>query len=122
MDKTTHQIHCKQWTRIINEYLASGMSKKEWCRVNGISDTPFYFWKRILRNEAYLDQIQLPAVSEVKPTPLIAFVELKPAPNASNTFTFQPDVIIRNKRSTLELSNTVSIEFLSQLEGLFYDE
>ncbi len=77
MDKSTHQIHCEQWMQLINECLASGMSKKAWCIANGISDKTFYYWQRILRNEAYIEQKQLPAVAKPKTAPPVAFVELK---------------------------------------------
>ena len=49
MDKSTHEIRCKQWTQIINNCLASGQSKKQWCRDNGISEKSFYYWQRKLR-------------------------------------------------------------------------
>ena len=53
MDKITHKVRCEQWTAIINECLASGMPKTTWCRANGISDKQFFYWQRILRQEAY---------------------------------------------------------------------
>ena len=53
MDKITHKVRCEQWTAIINECLASGMPKTTWCKANGISDKQFFYWQRILRQEAY---------------------------------------------------------------------
>ncbi len=44
MDKITHEVRLEQWTQIINECLASGMNKTEWCRKNGISDKSFFYW------------------------------------------------------------------------------
>lgn len=121
MDKSTHQIRCEQWTQIINECLSSGMSKAAWCRANGISDKAFFYWQRILRNEAYIKQKQLPEVSEQRSNPPVAFVELKPSENSTEEPTrFHPDVIIRNKGVILELSNTVSPELLKFLGGLLH--
>ena len=54
MDKKTHKVRCEQWTNIIKECLASGMPKTTWCREHGISDKSFFYWQRILREEAYL--------------------------------------------------------------------
>ena len=54
MDKITHKVRCEQWTSIIKECLASGMPKTTWCREHGISDKAFFYWQRILREEAYL--------------------------------------------------------------------
>lgn len=121
MDKSTHQIRCEQWTRIINNYLASGQTKKDWCRDNGISEKSFYYWQRILRNEAYLEQKQLPSpVSQVNKAP-VTFVELKPpVPEPDKGACFHPDVIIRNRNITLEISNTASTELLKQLGGLLH--
>ena len=59
MDKITHKVRCEQWTAIINECLASGMPKTTWCRANGISDKQFFYWQRILRQEAYLKVLLL---------------------------------------------------------------
>lgn len=62
MDKVTHEVRCKQWTQIIKECLASGMNNKTaWYKAHGISSKSFFYWQRILRNEAYIDQKQLPA-------------------------------------------------------------
>ena len=53
MDKITHKVRCEQWTNIIKECLASGMPKMTWFREHGISDKSFFYWQRILREEAY---------------------------------------------------------------------
>ena len=122
MDKPTHQIRCEQWMQVINECLASGMSKSAWCEANGISEKKFYYWQRILRNEAYLEQMQLPSVAPPKAAPPVAFVELRQTTVPAETSVFRPDVIIRNNGIVLELSNTVSPELLMQLRGLFHAE
>ena len=121
MDKSTHQIRCEQWTRIINECLASGMPKTSWCKANGISDKAFFYWQRILRTEAYIEQKQLPDVTSAKPESQVAFVELKPSvvPAVCDT-SFRPDVIIRKKDITLEISNSISLELLKHLGGYFH--
>ena len=53
MDKITHQIRAEHWGKIMNECINSGRSKTAWCRVNGISEKQFFYWKRILRREAF---------------------------------------------------------------------
>lgn len=45
MDKITHQVRAERW--------ASGMNRTAWCKANGISDKQFFYWQRILRQEAY---------------------------------------------------------------------
>lgn len=121
MDKSTHQIRCEQWTRIINECLASGMPKTSWCKANGISDKAFFYWQRILRTEAYIEQKQLPAVASSKQESQIAFVELKPTViSDTGSTSFRPDVIIKKQDLILEISNSVSPELLKQLGGFFH--
>ena len=66
MDKITRQVRAEHWTRILNEWMNSGMSKTAWCKANGVSDKQFYYWQRILRREAYeaSQNPSLPAVTE----------------------------------------------------------
>lgn len=123
MDKSTHQIRCEQWSRIINNCLASGQSKKSWCRDNGISEKSFYYWQRILRNETYIERKQSPAQIPVprNPEPPIAFVELKPTSTETVAkSSFRPDIILRSGQIVLEISNTASSELLDRLGGLLH--
>lgn len=123
MDKSTHQIRCEQWNRIITDCLASGQSKKTWCRENGVSEKSFYYWQRILRNEAYIEIKQLPAPTPVTLPlePAVAFVELKPTKKETEIqSSFRPDVILRSGRLVLEISNTASAELLKQLGGILH--
>ena len=69
MGKITHKVRCEQWTSIIKECLASGMPKTTWCREHGISDQSFFYWQRILREEAYLTTLEstlTPAVKRIQ--------------------------------------------------------
>lgn len=123
MDKSTHQIRCEQWSRIINDCLASGQSKKTWCQENGVSEKAFYYWQRILRNEAYIEMKQLPASAPATllSEPPVAFVELKPTHKETKIpSSFRPDIILRSGRLVLEISNTASAELLKQLGGFLH--
>ena len=123
MDKSTHQIRCEQWSRLINDCLASGQSKKTWCQENGVSEKAFYYWQRILRNEAYIEMKQLPASAPVTlpSEPSVAFVELKPTHKETEIpSSFRPDIILRSGRLVLEISNTASAELLKQLGGFLH--
>ena len=105
MDKITHKVCCEQWTAIINECLASGMPKTTWCKANGISDKQFFYWQRILRQEAYQQmesQSASPASSALVPdvkeekSSHPAFVEIRPVTSETGSSTFRPDVIIHS--------------------------
>lgn len=126
MDRITHKVRCEQWTKIIKECLASGMSKTAWCREHGISDKAFFYWQRRLREEAYISTIEsssLPAAVRVPAEPSVDFVELRlPEQSAGSSAAFRPDVIIRKDSFSLEISNTASAELLSRIGGLLHAE
>ena len=45
------------------------MPKTTWCREHGISDKSFFYWQRILREEAYLTTLEstlTPAVKRIQ--------------------------------------------------------
>lgn len=119
MDKITHNIRREQWTKIINQCLASGMNKTAWCKQNGISDKSFFYWQRKLRLEA-ADPEQFPAVPTAGTLPQ-TFIEVRPVPNRKEQH-FQPDMIIRKGDVVLEISNSVSPDLLNLLGGILHAE
>ena len=97
MDKITHKVRCEQWTNIIKECLASGMPKTTWCREHGISGKSFFYWQRILREEAYLSTLEntlTPAVKENSVPTTTDFVEIKMTDHTSSSASpFKPAAI-----------------------------
>ena len=129
MDKITHKVRCEQWTAIINECLASGMPKTTWCKANGISDKQFFYWQRILRQEAYQQmesQGSSPASSALVPdvkeekSSHPAFVEIRPVTSETGSSTFRLDVIIHSGDLTVEIANSASEELLRKLRGIIH--
>lgn len=51
MDKTASEIRFNQWKQIVLEATGSSISKKEWCRQNGISEKQLYYWQRKIRRQ-----------------------------------------------------------------------
>ena len=41
-----------EWRRLIHERQQSGQSVKAWCLQNGIRENRYYYWLRIIREEA----------------------------------------------------------------------
>lgn len=121
MDKITHKVRCEQWTNIIKECLTSGMSKTTWCREDGISDKSFFYWQRILREEAYLSTLEntlTPAVKENSVPTTTDFVEIKMTDHtSSSTSPFKPDVVIRRGSVSIEISNKATEELLNKVGG-----
>lgn len=125
MDKITHKVCCEQWTAIINECLASGMPKTTWYN----SDKQFFYWQRILRQEAYQQmgsQSASPASSALVPdvkeekSSHPAFVEIRPVTSEIGSYTFRPDVIIHSGDLTVEIANSASEELLRKLRGIVH--
>ena len=124
MDKITHQVRAEHWTRILNECMNSGMSKTAWCRANGISEKQFFYWQRILRQEAYEASQNPPLpVAAAAAQRTVSFAEIKlpvASPDASSVF--HPDLVIRKGNLVLEISNSASAELLSRIGGILHAE
>ena len=54
----------QQWRQIIRECQSSGLSNKEYCRQQGISEKSYYYWLRKLRSAA---AESIPQIVEVEP-------------------------------------------------------
>ena len=59
----------QQWTQIIRECQSSGLSNKEYCRQQGISEKSYYYWLRKLRSAAaesipQIVEMELPAMED----------------------------------------------------------
>lgn len=120
MDKSAHQMRCEYWTKIINEWAASGMKKTAWCKENNISHKAFFYWQRILRNEAYIETSLATKADTAQSQLPVAFVELKPTTfEKTSDSVFKPDVLLRTNEFVLEISNSASPELLCHLGGLF---
>ena len=89
MDKMTHEVRLQQWSEIIEAQLASGRSKREWCRENGVSEKQFFCWQRRVRKELYESE-KVSLVQGFTNTP--ALVELPTAFSSGNAAidAFQP--------------------------------
>lgn len=81
MDQKALQIRRSQWEQIVLEGNNASISKKEWCRQNGISLKSFYYWQRKIRSSAAeaMEKTADPAPLQVPATS--SFVELSfPSP------------------------------------------
>lgn len=81
MDQTAKEKRLDEWHKLICEAEASGMSKIEWCRANGISQKQYYYWRRKVRKAEGTENItaRKPVSSAV--TDESAFLELLPPTN-----------------------------------------
>jgi len=54
MKTSKHEILKAQWQKLIREQSESGLSIREWCRRNDISHGKYYYWQRVIREEALI--------------------------------------------------------------------
>ena len=47
-----HQAKLKEWASRFIDQKASGLSVAEWCKQNNLSRHKFFYWKRLLKEEA----------------------------------------------------------------------
>ena len=112
MDNSTMAVRLEHWTQLVQNCVNSGLSKKEWCEKNQIPPKTFYYWQRRVRQNALAVQ---PALSDST-----AITEIEIPSNSDETGIrvqdrpcFQPDVVIRDRTLTIEISNTASKQLLS---------
>lgn len=111
MDKTTRNVRLAHWAKLIQQCNESGLSKKAWCEQNKINEKSFYYWQRCVRKALYDQQTSLTAMETTT-----SFVEV-PTIRGANTKIESVAAVIHMKGCQIELSNSASREFLSQLLG-----
>lgn len=128
MERITHQMRRERWSKIISECLASGMSKTAWCRQNGISDKAFFYWQKILRQEAYalaVPENNPSSLTSLQQSAAIPFVELKleQDPSLNSVYNgFKPDAVIQADGLLIGLTNAASPELIRAVGNLIHAE
>jgi len=121
MDQCTHDIRKQQWAKMIQQCNSSGLTKREWCRQNGISTKTFYYRQKQLRNEAYC-ALAGKAQPEQVPSTQVEFAEIElPSSESLSMETvseFHPDAGIRTCTMTVEVSSHASKEILRLIRAL----
>ena len=116
MDQTTLAVRTADWNSIISqcESRPEGTSKRQWLSENGISEKKYYYWLRKIRAEVYQQMAsQLPApVSPQKDEIILAEI---PGNDILSDIPKPPAVVIRAKKSTIELSGDLPADTLVKL-------
>ncbi len=73
MDQKAYEIRRSRWERIILEGNRASVSKKEWCRQNGINEKSFYYWQKKIRMAAIENANSVQAIA---PSNTSSFVEI----------------------------------------------
>ena len=95
-----------EWSQLIHERQQSGQSVRAWCRQNGIRENSYYYWLRIIREEALRE-------TENKSG---ALVRVEPAKLAVETVSPQPSsggIVIRAHGVETEFPSGTDIGILA---------
>ena len=52
MDQRASEIRLAQWEQIVLEGNKASVTKRKWCRQNGINEKSFFYWQRKIRLKA----------------------------------------------------------------------
>ena len=99
MKTSKHEMFKVQWQRIINDQSVSGLSIREWCRENNITHGKFYYWQRVIREEALIKAGTLAVTGQSQ------FVEVKPSVVEPKSNKHGICAIIRSNGNEIEILN-----------------
>lgn len=108
MSDLKHDVIAERWVMLIKERMESGMTVKEWCHDRDIKESQYYYWLRILRQDAVRNKEDKQQISP--------FVELRA--DISREQVFEPAVaVIRKGNITIEVSESASAGFIAKVMG-----
>jgi len=119
MDQSTYEVRLSNWTSIIEQCQArpESQSARQWLAEHDIPEKQYYYWLRRVRKAAY-EQMKpkLPAVQEptVLPPSLVEIPPEKYTAAVPET-TLAPAIVIKTKKSTIEISSAVSDSLMLKL-------
>lgn len=134
MDRDTQRIRAERWREIILTAVNSGLTKKEWCRQNGVSLDSLYYWQHKLReqdaeklkDQSDQDVPQVPIVSSQKAVPANpAFVDVtlqaagqlnssEESPQPAQR-SFLPELVLQEGKFQLLIGSTTTKRTLSMV-------
>jgi vacuolar-type H+-ATPase subunit D/Vma8 len=66
MKSVKHEMLKKKWSQLIHECQHSGLTTKQWRQENEVSESQYYYWLQIIREESLEDRIySLPKEAQV---------------------------------------------------------
>ena len=100
------EYRLKEWSQIIQAGQNSGLSKREFCKQNGISERQYYYWLKKVRLHT-LDS--MPVLSEKLPEkPVESPLVFKPLEVTSPVAGMRASVIVHLPQASIEVPDGVS--------------
>ena len=128
MDHATTEIRTEQWRQIVLEANESSLTKKEFCRQNGIKEKQFYYWQRKIRRqessrlrlEATLAPVESTSVVSSCSSSSFVTVNLSEPEDTSSlplslSSTFHPELMIQMNGVNLFVVSSVHEETLQSV-------
>ncbi|MBR2553353.1 MAG: hypothetical protein IKE94_00715 [Aeriscardovia sp.] len=128
MDHATTEIRTEQWRQIVLEANGSSLTKKEFCRQNGIKEKQFYYWQRKIRRqessrlrlEATLAPVESTSVVSSCSSSSFVTVNLSEPEDTSSlplslSSTFHPELMIQMNGVNLFVVSSVHEETLQSV-------
>ena len=128
MDHATTEIRTEQWRQIVLEANGSSLTKKEFCRQNGIKEKQFYYWQRKIRRqessrlrlEATLAPVESTSVVSSCSSSSFVAVNLSEPEDTSSiplslSSTFHPELMIQMNGVNLFVVSSVHEETLQSV-------
>ena len=122
MDQTTKDVRLANWKAIVEQCNSrpDGVSARQWLVQNNISEKQYYYWQRRVRDQAYKQlQPSLPASScnatpAVRTSGSVTYAEFR-SENLFEESAPSSAIVIRTKKSTIEISSSVSGSLMVKL-------
>ena len=124
-----HQARLNEWLKRFADHKASGLSVTDWCLQNNISKYKFFYWKRLLKDEAVTQMLpeivplampaSVPATPSVPSEPALSTTDTTSATRATHASctTFTPNSCARVyiNGMTIEPDSSASESFIHTL-------
>ena len=101
------KIRINEWQQLIQEQQQSGLSIRKWCERSNIRETSYYYWLKIIREEALTGTENLSGQ--------LVRIEPEKLPSAAKTASSHSGIVIRHGESTIELPEQTPPERLAAL-------
>ena len=111
-----HQVKLNEWASRFADQKASGLSVTEWCRQNHFNKDQFFYWKRLLKDEAVTQMLPeivplaIPTSPDPTPNPTT-----RPTCTSCSTFTPNPTARVFINGITIEIDSNASESFIRNL-------
>jgi len=116
--KGTSKYSAEQWAQIIAEAECSGMTRKDWLELNGLTKDQYYYWVKRLKKLKQTHQV-LPDIVE-SDSSLVA-IPIAETKNGAKPDAFIPSAVIHIGNISVEISNEASAEFLNNIGRMIHN-